>query len=275
MVRWRRAVVSAAATMRDPDEGLSESGMIVTGARRERVPPAFEPVVEAAGDHVRDRGRCRGSLYLYGSVATGAAQVGVADVDLLTVGLARNDAEAIGLELSVAFTGVCRAVEVAVADPHDYVGDGDEEYGNRVFLRHYCVHLAGPDDRVSLPDFPGDARAARGFNGDLARHAQLWREALDRGDDAGALGRRIARKTLLAVAGLVSVHDHGWTTDRMLAARRWSEIQPATAAGLRALVRWVDRDEVPTEAKVRAALDGIVVVTTQSFADSIGLWDQL
>jgi hypothetical protein len=41
------------------------------------------------------------------------------------------------------------------------------------------------------------------------------------------------------------------------------------------LVRWVDGEEVPTEAKVRAALDGIVVVTTQSFADSIGLWDQL
>jgi hypothetical protein len=212
---------------------------------------------------------------LYGSVATGAAQVGVSDVDLLTVGLARNDAEVIGLELSVAFTGVCRAVEVAVAEPHDYVGDGDEAYGNRVFLRHYCVHVAGPDDRVALPDFPGDIRAARGFNGDLAHHAQLWREALDGGDDAGVLGRRIARKTLLAVAGLVSVHDGGWTTDRLLAARRWSQIQPAAAAGLRELVRWADDEEVPTEAQVRTALDGIVVVTTESFASSIGLWDQL
>ena len=110
--------------MRDPDEGLSASGMIVTGARRERVPTAFEPILEAAGDRVRGRGS--GSLYLYGSVATGAAQVGRSDVDLLTIDVARGDAETIALELSAAFTGVCRAVDVAVADSHDYVGASDE-----------------------------------------------------------------------------------------------------------------------------------------------------
>ncbi|MCM0638919.1 hypothetical protein [Cellulomonas wangsupingiae] len=38
---------------------------------------------------------------------------------------------------------------------------------------------------------------------------------------------RVARKTLLAVAGLVSVHDHTWTTDRSRAVRRWCEIEPA------------------------------------------------
>jgi len=257
--------------MRDPDEGLTASGMIVTGARRERVPTAFEPVLEGAVDRVRARGG--GSLYLYGSVATGVARVGVSDVDLLTIGVARGDAETIARELSAAFADVCRAVEVAVAHSHDYVGASDQAYGNRVFLRHYCVCLTGPDDRALLPDFRGDRRAARGFNGDLARQAQLWREAINRGDDAGTVGRRVARKTLLAVAGLVSVHDNCWTTDRTLAARRWAEIEPFTKAGLGVLLSWADNHQVPMAAAVCEALDGVVAVATESFAASIGLWN--
>ncbi len=237
--------------MRDADEGLSVSGMIVTGARRDRVPAAFEPVVEAARDRLRSRGR--GSLYVYGSVATGAAQRGFSDVDLMTVGVPSSEADAIGHELSEAFIGTCRAVEVAAAEPQDFVGDSDEAYGNRVFLRHYCVHLAGPDGRASLPDFPGDVRAARGFNGDLARHAQRWREALERGGDPAILGRRIARKTLLAVAGLVSVHDNCWTTDRATAARRWPQIEPSTAEALAILLRWADNDEAAAAAAIRDA----------------------
>ena len=36
--------------MRDPLEGVSPSGAIVTGARRDRVPSQFEPVLAAARD---------------------------------------------------------------------------------------------------------------------------------------------------------------------------------------------------------------------------------
>ena len=77
--------------------------MIVTGVRRERMPAAFEPVVEAARSRLRKRGVC--SLYLYGSVATGAAQPPTSDVDLLTVGVPRGEADAIGRELSEVFAG--------------------------------------------------------------------------------------------------------------------------------------------------------------------------
>ena len=256
--------------MHDAREGLSASGIIVTGACRDRVAAAFEPVVESAVDRVRQVSA--GSLYLYGSVATGAAVRGSSDVDLMTVGVPRSEAEAIGRELSGAFTGVCRGVEVGVVEPDDYVGDSDEAYGNRVFLRHYCVHLAGPDGRASLPDFLGDVRAARGFNGDLARHSERWREAIDHGDDASALGRRLARKTLLAMAGLVSVHDNCWTTDRAVAAKRWPAIDPSTGEGVKTLTRWADGHDVTTGKDIYDALNGIVASTTAAFAASIGLW---
>jgi predicted nucleotidyltransferase len=67
----------------DPDEGVAPDGTIRTGARRDRVPDLFEPVLAEAMaliDHET-------SLYVYGSVATGTARPGSSDVDLLAVGM--------------------------------------------------------------------------------------------------------------------------------------------------------------------------------------------
>lgn len=256
--------------MRDPEEGVAADGTIVTGAGRARVPVTFEPVVAAVVDAL---GGVDGvSAYLYGSVATGRARVGESDVDLLTVGLDRPAARRLGRELSARFRDVCRGVEPAPVGPGDLVGDSDEAYGNRVFLRHYAVHLTGPDVAAGLPAYPADARAARGFNGDVARHAQRWRLALDAGDDARHLGRRAARKTLLAVAGIVSVHDGTWTTDRERAARRWGAVDPSLDAGLRTLLAWSEARTTPEPPEVRAALDTTVADVVATFTTRVGLW---
>jgi hypothetical protein len=103
---------------------------------------------------------------------------------------------------------------MAVADAGDLDGASDVTYGLRVFLRHYCVHLQGPDLSSHLPAFRADAHAARGFNGDIGQHARRWQAELRAGHDPQVIGRRLARKTLLAAAGLVSIHDVIWTTDR-------------------------------------------------------------
>jgi len=201
----------------DPLEGIGADGAITTGAHRARMAAAFRPVLEAAVENV---GRLKGSpsLYVYGSVATGTARVGKSDVDLVTVGLDAALAKRMGQDLSATFSGLCRGVEIGASELADHLGPSDEAYGNRVFLRHYCVHLTGPDVAVSLPRFPADAAAARGFNGDLGLRVPQWREQL-RDSDPAWLARRLARKTLFAVAGLVSVHDGVWTTDRIGAAR--------------------------------------------------------
>jgi uncharacterized protein len=257
--------------MRDPDEGLDASGLIVTGARRDRVAEVFMPTLQAAIEQVRTLGdEC--SLFIYGSVATGVAVLGVSDLDLLTIGLPTSAAEALSTTLSVEFADVCRAVEIATAQSPDYERDDDESHGNRIFLRHYCVHLAGPDVGAQLPRFAGDVRAARGFNGDVARHTQRWRESWERGDDPILLGRRMARKLLLAVAGLVSVHDGVWTTDRATAAERWAQVDPSAAPGLRTMQAWADGIGDPTTTEIGHALDGIVATVVQSFERSIGLW---
>ncbi len=254
--------------MRDPHEGVSPAGMIVTGAGAERIVPAFLPVLDAARAAVPSHA----SLYVYGSVANGTALVVESDVDLLTIGLAVEEAGEVGSELSGRFVELCRAVAVAAAQPGDFAGESDEAYGGRVFLRHYCVHLAGPDLHSGLPDFPADRRAARGFNGDIQVYVERWREQLHQGADPLELGRRMARKTLLAAAGLVSVHDRTWTTDRTAAAARWAEIEPATSADLRRLESWAAGQDEPDRQGVRHALDGIVAQIADAFADAIGLW---
>jgi uncharacterized protein len=256
--------------MADPGEGVAPDGTIRTGARRDRVPAIFEPVLAAA---VAFAGECEASLYVYGSVANGTARPGSSDVDLLSIGLA--GAAVLGQRLSARYSGICRGVEVAAAMAADFAGDTDAAYGGRVFLRHYCVHLAGPDPAAALPAFPADARAARGFNGDLGQHLRRWRQRLESGSVAADLmGVRVARKALLAVAGLVSVHDHTWTTDRSRAVRRWGELEPGLAAHLIRLHSWAEGERHPSREEVERALadDGIVCAIVERFGSLIGLW---
>jgi hypothetical protein len=257
--------------MADPDEGVAADGTIRTGARRDRVPVIFEPVL---ADAVASAGEpATSSLYVYGSVANGTARPGSSDVDLLSIDL--PDAAMAGQRLSARYAGICRGVEVAAATATDMAGDTDAAYGNRVFLRHYCVHLTGPDPAAALPAFPADARAARGFNGDLGQFLRRWRRGLESGTVAAdLLGVRVARKTLLAVAGLVSVHDHTWTTDRSRAVRRWSELEPGLAAELGRLHSWVRGERHPSREETGRVLadDGIISAIVERFDGLIGLW---
>ncbi|MEO1056022.1 MAG: hypothetical protein AAFY28_03830 [Actinomycetota bacterium] len=220
--------------MADPGEGLDDDGLIHTSASIDRISGAFRRVLDSTIDAIRVAAP-NASVYAYGSITTGQATSPTSDVDILTIGLSDAAASQIGDTQSARFRDLCRSVEIAAASPEDLVGDSDEAYGGRIFLHHYCVHLVGADLDAATTRFPGDRRGARGFNGDIASHLSQWRGAADTSDPA-ALGRRIARKTLLAVAGLVSGHDDTGTTDRAPAARRWSEVHPTLQVGLEELV---------------------------------------
>jgi hypothetical protein len=260
-----------AVLVRDPDEGVAADGTITTGVARSRVPQPFEPVLSTAVEAIAEAGR-GASVFLYGSVATGRARHPGSDVDLLAIGLGPGLAPELGRELSGQFSGLCRGVEIAAATPAELADGSDGAYGLRVFLRHYCIHLAGPDYAQGLPSFPADARAARGFNGDIAEHAVRWQDTLAAGAEPARLGRRLARKTLLAVAGLVSIHDATWTTDRTLAAHRWGQIEPGLAPALHDLLAWSDGLALPGRQAVQHMLDSATPRITAAFARTIGLW---
>lgn len=239
--------------------------MITTGASADAISSVWAPLLLDARDEVGDQA----SLYVYGSVATGMAVPPRSDVDLLTIGLPATAADAISEDLSSRYHDLCRAVTIGPASLADLRADNDAGYGLRVFLRHYCVHLAGDDPAADLPDYPADERAARGFNGDIALHRARWLAELDRGADAKHLGQRMARKSLLAVAGLVSVRDGIWTTDRVAAAARWDELEPDGGVGQ--LVAWLS-DPPDGAHDVRRALRGTIATIERTFAEEIGLW---
>ncbi len=255
--------------MRDPGEGLTPDGLIRTGAASKHIADRYLDALDAAKELVRGE-LPAASLYIYGSVATGQAQSPTSDMDLLTIGLPVEVASLIAQQLTSRFGDLCRSVDISPAQPADFVGETDEAYGNRVFLRHYCVHLTGPDP--SPPDdFPGNQRAARGFNGDIAQHVERWRAAID-SEDPTVLGRRIARKLLLAIAALVSVHDASWTTDRDYAANRWSAVHPELASDLSLLLSWTPAGSISTRSAVERVLTGVVNTIVDQFASQIGFW---
>lgn len=269
--------------MADPDEGVTDEGLIRTGVRRDRVPKTFEPLLVEAVSLV---GTVPGaSLLLYGSVATGTTDPTRSDVDLLSVGLSAERAEALGQRLGARYADRCRGVDVTPVAPEAFLGAGDEGYGWRVFLRHYCLPLVGhtPDELVPglEPGYAADARAARGFDGDLLQHLEGWRVDLD--DPAastGLLAVRVARKTLLALAGLVSAHDGTWTTDRAKAAGRWSGVEPAYAAELARLLGWSASARRPTgrrperpDLERALADDGVVGMVAARYGVLVGMWD--
>ncbi|TNM64544.1 hypothetical protein FHN55_13555 [Streptomyces sp. NP160] len=114
-------------------------------------------------------------------MATGQAHPPRSDVDVVLLGLSQATATAVAARLSHRFAGLCREVAAGAARLEDLEGDDDEVHGNRVFLRHYCVLLAGDDVTAGWPPFPAGARAARGSNGDITLRLRGWRQ------DAGSL----------------------------------------------------------------------------------------
>ncbi len=259
----------------DPLEGVTADGMITTGARRNRISQQFLPVLEKAVEQVQALGADH-SLYVYGSVATGMARAGSSDVDLVTIGVEPLAATRLGSELSAQFALLCRGVELGPAQLQDYGGRGDEAYGNRAFLRHYCVCLTGPDIARGWPDFPADKAAARGFNGDIGECAERWRRELAGAPHPALLARRIARKTLLAVSGLVSIHDAIWTTDRVSSALRWGIVGPHLAGTLDQLIEWGSGASTrPSPSQIQAMLNGTVADVVEEFRICIGLCSEL
>lgn len=256
--------------MADPGEGLNPDGTIRSSASIDTIPDRFRPVLDAAGKAIRVSAPSA-SIYAYGSVTTGEATSPGSDVDILTIGLDGVSAAQISAQLSAQFRDLCRAVEIAAASPSDLAGDSDEAYGFRIFLHHYCVHLSGADLDTATMGFQGDRRAARGFNGDIGDHHARWRHR-DGSTDPAEFGRRIARKTLLAVAGLASVHDATWTTDRRRAARRWSELHPSLRYELDELLAWADGTVYAHSVAVDRSINGIIAKIVDQFASDIGLW---
>jgi hypothetical protein len=246
---------------RDPAEGLSADGVIVTGAAADRVPGVYRPAVaDCTGALSAAFGARLHSVYLYGSVATGQARPPQSDLDLAAVWTSEvvpgEVAGVIG-ELSVRHAGLVREVSLASSTLAQVLAADRGGLGMRCFLRHYCLWLAGTDLRATLPPCRPSRAVADGFNDDPGALVRGWRSRLAAAQtptEVAAVARAAARKLLLVSATLESVEHGGWTTDRATAAALLAAHHPEWTLVAERAVRWCTDPGRPQTEDVRQLL---------------------
>lgn len=243
--------------MRDPREGVSSDGTIVTGVDGGHIGAPYEAVIEAAVEvmfaHVGD---ALDGLYLYGSVATGQARPPGSDVDLYAI-LVRDVQPACrktAAGLSETYASIVRDVGVAAVLLDDVLAGTLEGRAERCFVRHYCVHLAGRNLQPDLPACEASPALAGGFNGNVGPAVakslnRLRSGTLDKQEQRHAIAWS-ARKLLMSAATLLSTRAGCWSTDRDRGADLLGRAVPEMAICVRRVHSWtgLDGSDVPLPA---------------------------
>jgi hypothetical protein len=227
--------------MRHP--GLDEDGFIAREGDLARVPPAFAPVVAAAGAGIAAAfGPARlHSAYLYGSIPRGTAVPGVSDLDVL-LALHGEPAEAdraaarrLEDDLDARFPQI-DGVGILLASTAVLLSEL-ERYDFGWFVACLCTPLAGQDLAARLPRYRPTSLLARETNGDLGDVLPRWRDRLRaERTDAGlrALSRSVGRRTVRTGFTLVMPRWGGWTSDLGESAAVFSHYYPARAGQMAA-----------------------------------------
>jgi uncharacterized protein len=202
--------------VRDRSEGVGPDGTVVTGAGRTALPSVYRELVEAVVAELTGTLReALHSVYVYGSVATGQARAPRSDLDLVTVLRQPAPVAEVARRLSDHHRAVVREVAIGSVLVDTLARDDAVGAAERCFLRHYCVHLAGPDLRQGYEPCRASIELAVGFNGDLGAALDDARGRLT-ADEAGhgELEAKVCGKILMAAATLLSAREGGWSTDR-------------------------------------------------------------
>jgi len=228
--------------------------------------PAFRPVVDEVLDllHVR-LGAVVHSLYLYGSVAKGAAVAGVSDLDVCLITRRK---------LNAAEHDCLREIAARAQALHPVISKVDFDCGTLAealasenqfswgyWLRHHCRCVAGEDLASHFPRFAPAREIAVAVNGDFIPVLQGYLQRLAETSNGRQLKRAAARKLLRATNLLRRKEDNDWPeTLEEYASRvvqRFPQQQQAIGwllqqchtpeddtahftARLKALMRWLD-----------------------------------
>ncbi|MBE4975186.1 nucleotidyltransferase domain-containing protein [Serratia sp. X3] len=181
---------------------------------------AFIPLLEAlTAELPRQFPALIHSIYLYGSVARGAALPGVSDLDITLLLIKPADSGALQrLEVwrqafqleqrivsKVDFDIGC--VDEALAPEHH------DSWG--FWLKHHCRCLGGEDVSAVFPLFRPDRRIALAVNADVRRVLERYREQLllaEPSSDERRLKREAARKLIRATNMLRAEESEFWPT---------------------------------------------------------------
>ncbi len=223
-------------------DGVDVQGHITTEVDVSHVAPPYEAlVIGAVGALEEALGTGLVAVYVYGSVATGAATPPTSDLDLVAIVADGTDAgpvAEVAAALSARHAGAVREVAIGTDTRTALAAGTPEAHANRCFLRHYCALVWGEDVAAGFPACRPTPELAVAFAGDVAGHVERLLARLAAGPDPG-FPAFAARRLLLAAAPLVSVLAGTWTTSRSEAVRLIARHHPAWEAQAQELARWL------------------------------------
>lgn len=177
--------------------------------------PAFHPVVDEVLDLLHARlGAVVHSIYLYGSVAKGAAVAGVSDLDVClitrrTLNAAEHDCLREIAARAQALHPVISKVDFDCGTLAEALAP-DNRFSWGYWLKHHCRCVAGEDLSLRFTPFAPSREIAVAVNGDFIPVLQGYLLQLAEAGDARQLQRAAARKLLRATNLLRSAEDNDW-----------------------------------------------------------------
>ncbi|WP_313276490.1 nucleotidyltransferase domain-containing protein [Kosakonia cowanii] len=177
--------------------------------------PAFRPVVDEVIGllHARFDALVH-SIYLYGSVAKGAAVAGVSDLDVcLITRRVLNAAEHDGLREIAARAQALHPVISKVDFDCGTLAEAlapENQFSWGYWLKHHCRCVAGEDLASRFSRFTPSREIAVAVNGDFIPVLQGYLQQLAEASDARLLQRAAARKLLRATNLLRRAEDNDW-----------------------------------------------------------------
>ncbi|WLQ68291.1 MULTISPECIES: nucleotidyltransferase domain-containing protein [Streptomyces] len=247
------------------ERGLDRDGTIAREGALERVPAAFDPVVDAARHHVTATfGSTRlHSAYLYGSIPRGTATPGVSDLDLQLAlhdeptEADRADAEAVEAELDRVFPQI-DGVGILLTSARRLLSHAERHDGG-FFIACLCTPLLGPDLAAQLPRYRPTSLLARETNGDLTRVLPRWRAGaagVTTDADRRILSRVVGRRTVRTGFTLIMPRWGGWTSDLGKSTELFGGYYPERAEQMR-VASAVGRAPSPDRAALRMLIDDL------------------
>jgi len=258
----------------DPAEGVTGDGIISTGASKDNLHPAYAGLLDETVGTLRGAlGAALHSVYVYGSVATGQARPPRSDLDLVvvtTTDLGRG-VEEVARELTGRHRSLVRDVGIGSVSLPTLRGDDLTGRAARCFLKHYCVHLAGPDVRGEFASCRPSPALAVGFNGNLGTVLAHLREQLVASPNEAeqyTLVTRACRKILMSAATLLSVRDGGWSTDRVAAVGLIAAHNTALRPLAERALAFCDPTSTPARAEGLQIIDRLGGWLSDEYADA-------
>jgi len=200
--------------------GVDKNGFILTKVKVSKIKKPFVKLIAEVKDELLLNFEEQiDSIYLYGSVATGEAEVKKSDLDVLVVFKKKPSIkskkliENLSEKLSKKHKALVREVGIVLSDVKEVNKD---TYGWGCFLKHLCVDIHGENLSGKLPNFKPTRKVAEAFNGDCKKVIMAARKKLSghpNKKEVLKISSSTARKILRTGFSLVMEKEKSWTTD--------------------------------------------------------------